>query len=171
MNRKSKDPDKANSNSRRSEKSHQSTQSQNLLRIFQPVAHTLSFSCIFSHDIALLISHSQSTVREAFVAVTVPQQNLSGTGITVNKGNIATLSYPQHALISWQRRSMAMWQLKATRPNSQSSRKSATTSLDQSCPVTSMARHSLCSYSSQPKEVSLIHSGLTSGTAVPPHVS
>ena len=41
----------------------------------------------------------------------------------------------QHAsLTSWQRRSMAMWQLNATRPSSQSSRKSATTSLDQSCP-------------------------------------
>ena len=36
----------------------------------------------------------------------------------------------QHAsLISWQRRSMVMWQLKATLPSSQSSRKSATTSL------------------------------------------
>ena len=35
------------------------------------------------------------------------------------------------SVISW-RRSMAMWQLKATRPNSQSSRKSATTSHDQS---------------------------------------
>ena len=35
----------------------------------------------------------------------------------------------KHAsLISWQSRSMAMWQLKATRPSSQSSRKSATTS-------------------------------------------
>ena len=35
----------------------------------------------------------------------------------------------QHAsLISWQSRSMAVWQLKATRPSSQSSRKSATTS-------------------------------------------
>ena len=58
-----------------------------------------------------------------------------------------------------------MWQLKAT-PSSQSSRKSATTSLDQSCPKTSTARHSLLSSdTSQPREVSHaeqepIHSGL-----------
>ena len=68
-----------------------------------------------------------------------------------------------------------MWQLKATRPNSQSSRKSATTSLDQSCPMTSVARHSLlCSYFSQSKKFSLaeqelIHSALT-GQPCLPHV-
>ena len=69
-----------------------------------------------------------------------------------------------------------MWQLNATRLSFQSSRKSATTSLDRSCPVTSMARHSLlCSYSSPPQEVSLveqelIHSGLI-GQPWPSHVS
>ena len=47
----------------------------------------------------------------------------------------------QHAsLSSWQERSMLMWQLKDTRPGSQSSRMSATTSLDQSSPMTSTAR-------------------------------
>ena len=47
---------------------------------------------------------------------------------------------------------MVVWQLEAARPSSQSSRKSATTSPDQSCPTTSMARHSLlCSYTSQPR--------------------
>ena len=63
----------------------------------------------------------------------------------------------QHAsLIAWQRKATAMWQLNATRPSSQSSRKSVTTSLDQSCPMTSMARHCLlCSYFSPPQEVSL----------------
>ena len=51
---------------------------------------------------------------------------------------------------------MFVWQLKATLPSSQSSRKSASTSLDQSCPRTSIARHSLlCSYTSHPREVSL----------------
>ena len=83
----------------------------------------------------------------------------------------------QHAsLFSWQRRFLVMWQLKATLPSSQSSRKSATTSHDQSCPMTSMARHSLlCSYSSPPQEVSLaeqelIHSGAL-WTTMLPHVS
>ena len=67
----------------------------------------------------------------------------------------------QHALISWQRRSIAMWQLNATRPSSQSSRKSATTSLDQSCPMTSMARHSLlCPYSASSPKVTLAEHGL-----------
>ena len=42
-----------------------------------------------------------------------------------------------------QRRSMALWQVKATRPSSQSSRKSAFTSLDQSCPMTSQPRGNL----------------------------
>ena len=37
----------------------------------------------------------------------------------------------------------ALWQLKATRPSSQSSRKSATTSLDQSCPMTSQPKGNL----------------------------
>ena len=47
----------------------------------------------------------------------------------------------QHAsLISWQRRSIAVWQLNATRPSSQPSRKSATTSLDQSWSVRMYAR-------------------------------
>ena len=45
-------------------------------------------------------------------------------------------------------------------PSSKSSRKSATTSLDQSCPMTSIARHSLLrSYTSKPKEVSLAEQG------------
>ena len=49
-----------------------------------------------------------------------------------------------------------MWQLKATRPSSQSSRKGATTSLEQSCPMTSKARCSLlCSYTSKPNVLSL----------------
>ena len=46
---------------------------------------------------------------------------------------------------------------------------SSTTSLDQSCPMTSMARHSLlCSYSSPPQEADPFRAH---GTTVPPHVS
>ena len=79
------------------------------------------------------------------------------------------------SLISWHRRSTAMWELNATRSSSQSSRTSATTSLDQSCPMTSMARHSLlCSYSSHPKEVSLVEQELVHHVLTgqpPPHVS
>ena len=53
---------------------------------------------------------------------------------------------------------------------SQSSGKTATTSLEESCPMTSIARHSMCSYSSQPKG-GLARRGRADGTAVPPHVS
>ena len=115
----------------------------------QRTCRTFLLTSVFSHHIPLLNCHSPSTVRERLVL-------LSDSELS-----------QRASLIFWQRRSMAMWQLKGTRPSSQSSRKSATTSLDQPCPMTSMARHSLlCSYTSEPKEVSLaeqelIHSGLT----------
>ena len=53
-----------------------------------------SFSLYFSHHIPLLDGHSPSMVREGFIAVTVPQENLSGTVITASKGSPATLGYP-----------------------------------------------------------------------------
>ena len=60
------------------------------------------------------------------------------------------------SLISWQRRSIATWQLNATRPSSQSSRKRETTSPDQFCQMTSTTRLStLCSYSSKEDVLSL----------------
>ena len=127
---------------------------------------------------SLSFCHSPSTVvRKAFAAVTA---GFPGTQFCHSfarqpsrhcehseQGEPSDSELSPHAsLISWQRRSMVVWQLKATLPSSKSSRKSATTSLDQSCPMTSMVRHSLLrSYTSQPKEVSLaeqrlIHSGL-----------
>ena len=122
---------------------------------------SLSFSINFSHTIPLLCCHGPSTVRERlFFAVTFPQGNLSGIVITISKGNPATLS-SSSTLPSFLGR-------EGTLPcgsSRQLARKSATTSLNQSCPMPSMAQHSLlCSYSSQPKEVSLaeqelIHSG------------
>ena len=70
---------------------------------------------------------------------------------------------------------MAMWQLKATLPSSLSSRKRATTSLDLSCPMTSMARHSLLgSYTLTAKGCLACPARADSfrafGTALPPHV-
>ena len=72
--------------------------------------------------------------RKGFVAVTVLQGSFTGTAFTMKVGEPSDFELSQHAsLISWQRKSIAMWQLKATRQSSQSSRKSAA----------SMARHSL----------------------------
>ena len=73
------------------------------------------------------------------------------------RGEQTTLSSTDtHPSISRQRRSVAMWQLNAARQELPISRKSATTSLDQSCPTTSMARHSLLRpYSSSSPEVTL----------------
>ena len=52
-----------------------------------------------------------------------------------------TFEVTQHAsLTSWQTWSIDKWQLGATRPTSQSSRKRVITSLDQFCPTTSRAR-------------------------------
>ena len=56
-------------------------------------AHVLS-SFIFSHHFPLLNCHSPSTLRKAFVAVTVPQENFMGTVITVKEESPATLSSP-----------------------------------------------------------------------------
>ena len=68
-----------------------------------------------------------------------PHENFTGSAITVKRRRPKYSELAQHAsLVSWQRRSIASWLLKATRPSSQSSRKSATTSLDQSCPMTSV---------------------------------
>ena len=62
------------------------------------------------------------------------RENIPNTVKTVNKENPPTLSNPNMVV---------MWQLKATRPSSQSSRMSASTSLDQACPMTSIDQHSL----------------------------
>ena len=90
------------------------------------------------------------------------QRNLSRFLRTSEKGEPNFSEHAQHAsLISWQRRSSAVCQLKATLASSQSSRKSATRSLDQSCPMTSMALHSLLfPYSSSSPEVTLAEHGL-----------
>ena len=65
----------------------------------------------------------------------------------------------QASLISWQGRSIGSSMPQAGAPNPRG--KSATTSLDQSCPMTSVARHSLlCPYSSSSPEVTLAEDGL-----------
>ena len=63
------------------------------------------------------------------------------------RGEPRDFELAQHAsLISWYKRSIAMWQLNATRPTSQSSRKTEITSLDQFCRTTSIARFpTMCS--------------------------
>ena len=142
------------------------------------LSHSLFFF-IFSHHIPLLCCHNPSTVREKLLfAATVDLPSTLSSHSSAretsrhckhsNQGEPNDSELSQHEyLISRQRWSIAMWQFKATRLSSQSSRKSHATSLDQSCPMTSVAWHSLlCSYSSQSKEVSLaeqepIHSRLT----------
>ena len=76
-----------------------------LSNTLRPAAHTL-FPLIFSHHIPLLSCHSPSMVRKkgfcllrqlSFQApnpLSLPQENLPDTANTVNKGNPATLSYP-----------------------------------------------------------------------------
>ena len=128
----------ANLNSTRSEKSLQTT-----------VAHVPS-SFIFSHHTLLLHCHSPFMVRERLSCCDSSTRELHWHCHS-ERGELRDLALTQHAsLISWRRRSIAMWQLHATRPSSQSSRKRETTSLDQFCPTTSRARLStLCSYSSK----------------------
>ena len=102
-------------------------------------------SFLFSQHIPLLPCHSPSTVRERLCYCDGSTRELHWhTDQSENEGaNDSELT--QHAsLISWQRRSIAIWQLNATRPSSKSSRKSGTTSLDQSCSMTSMALHLCC---------------------------
>ena len=105
--------------------------------------------------------------RQAFLAVTVdfpdsPSQSSARESSQhcehSERGELSDSELTQHAsLISWQRRSTAMWQLNATRPSSQSSRKSAT--LDQSCPMSS-PHNPMCSHSR-----SKIHIQSTEGTS------
>ena len=122
-----------------------------------------SFSLFFSDQILLLNCHRSSTVRERLLFLSRLAREPFWHCDHSEQREPTDSELTQHAsLISWQRRSIAIWQLKATRPSSQSSRMSATTSLDQSCPMT---QHSLlCFYSSPPQEASLaehelIHSG------------
>ena len=144
------------------------------LRSFETSAcRSHSFFFLLSPHPYSFIVTARPTVRERLLfAVTVdfPSTQCSHSSArepSRHCGEPSDSELSQHAsLISWQRRSMVMWLLKATLPSSQSSRKSATTSLDQPCPMTSIAWHSsLFSYTSQPREVSLaeqelIHSGL-----------
>ena len=138
-----------------------------LLSILQPVAHTPSFSHFLSPHPSPF-RHSSSTVRERLslaVTVDIPGSRPSHFSARESSqhcehsehGEPSDSELSQHtSLISWHRRSMAMRQLKATRPSSQSSRKSATTSPDQSCPKISKAQHSLlCSYTYKPTVLSL----------------
>ena len=134
-----------------------------------------SFSLHSSRHNIPLLCHSPSTVRERLCCCDGSATELLWRCELSEQGEPNDFELTQHApLISWQRKSIATWQLNATRPSSQSSRKSATTSLDKSCPTTSMAWHSLlCSYSSPPKEVSLARADpLQAFWAIaPPHVS
>ena len=123
-----------------------------------------SFSSHFPHH-SPSPKLSQHGERKAFVAVTVPQENLSGTVITVNKGKPATLSSPSTHPSFLGRE--GPWPCGSSQGNSPELPvlESATTSLDQSCPVTSMTRYSLlCSpHGADPFGAHR--------TATPPHVS
>ena len=78
-------------------------------------------TCLFSHHIPLLSCHSPSTVREMLCYCDGSTRELHWhPDYSESEGpNDAELT--QHAsLISWQRRSIAIWQLNATRPSSKS---------------------------------------------------
>ena len=112
------------------------------------------FSFIFSHHIPLLCCHSPSTVIEGFyfaVTVDFPGTQFSNSSAREppsEQKEKATLSSPNTDPPFLGREGpVVMWQLTATLPGSVSATKSATTSLDQSCPMISKAGHSLlCSY-------------------------
>ena len=115
-----------------------------------------SFSFIFSHHIPLLFLSHPSTVRERLCCCDCSTRELLWHSEHKERGEPSDSELPNTHPSSWQRSSMVMWQLKAALPSSQFSRMSATTSLDQSCPMTSKARHSLsCPCKSKQREVSL----------------
>ena len=114
----------ANSNSKECARSLQTTSLSDLAsKILACHSHSFFFFD-FSHHIPLLCCCSPHKrllllLQLAFHThnpLTLPQDNLPDTANAVNKENPATLSYPNTSFTSWQRRSMVMWQLKATLP-------------------------------------------------------
>ena len=132
--KKSRKPDKPRK--KRKEPSNYSL--SDLLSNFQPVAHVPS-SFISSQHIPLLQGHSPFMLRASCCDNST--RELLWHSEHSERGEPRDLGLTQHAsLISWQRRSIAVWQLNATRPSSQSSKERETTSPDQFCPTTSRAR-------------------------------
>ena len=105
-----------------------------------------------SHHILLLCCHSPSTVRKRLCCCDSSTRELLWHSEHKERGESRDSALPlPTSLISWHERSIDKWQLDATRPSSQSSRKREITSLDLSCPMTSRAMFStLCSQSSKP---------------------
>ena len=92
-----------------------------------------SLSHHFSQHIPLFKSHSPSMLRERFLCCDNSRtRELLWHCENSERGEFCEFELTQHAsLISWHKMSIAMWQLNATRPSSQSSKKRDTTSLDQ----------------------------------------
>ena len=92
-----------------------------------------SLSHHFSQHIPLFKSHSPSMLRERFLCCDNSRtRELLWHCENSERGEFCEFELTQHAsVISWHKKAIAMWQLNATRPSSQSCKKRDTTSLDQ----------------------------------------
>ena len=92
-----------------------------------------SLSHHFSQHIPLFKSHSPSMLRERFLCCDNSRtRELLWHCENSERGEFCEFELTQHAsVISWHKKAIAMGQLNATRPSSQSCKKRDTTSLDQ----------------------------------------